>query len=196
MGDHTVAMTGAAMIGAALFSRQRTGKGQLVSTSLLRQGAYIIGFDVNIALMWGQSLSTGTREAMPNPSVNNYIAGDGKEFWIVGLQGDRHWPALARAIGRPEWLDDPRFATGRDRATNARELVSELDALFATRTRDEWFGAFGAEPDVFWAPVNSRARGAYRVGHVRVRSGSHGMARLQGDWSTGLNATRYEDMRT
>ena len=143
------------MISAALFSCQRTGRGQLVSTSLLRQGAYTIGFDVNIALLWGQSLSTGTREMMPNPSVNNYAAGDRKEFWIVGLEGDRHWPALARAIGRPEWLDDPRFATGRDRAMNARELVSELDALFATRTRDEWFAAFAAEPDVFWAPVNS-----------------------------------------
>ena len=53
-------MTGAAMIGAALFSRQRTGTGQLVSTSLLRQGAYTIGFDVNIALLWGRSMSTGT----------------------------------------------------------------------------------------------------------------------------------------
>ena len=155
MGDHTVAMTGAAMVSAALFSRQRTGRGQLVSTSLLRQGAYTIGFDVNIALLWGQSLSTGTREMMPNPSVNNYVAGDRKEFWIVGLEGDRHWPALARAIGRPEWLDDPRFATGRDRAMNARVLIAELDALFATRTRAEWFAAFGAEPDVFWAPVNS-----------------------------------------
>ena len=155
MGDHTVAMTGAAMISASLFSRQRTGRGQLVSTSLLRQGAYTIGFDVNIALLWGQSLSTGTREMMPNPSVNNYVAGDRKEFWIVGLEGDRHWPALARAIGRPEWLDDPRFATGRDRAMNARVLIAELDALFATRTRAEWFAAFGAEPDVFWAPVNS-----------------------------------------
>jgi crotonobetainyl-CoA:carnitine CoA-transferase CaiB-like acyl-CoA transferase len=155
MGDHTVAMTGAAMISAALFSRQRTGKGQLVSTSLLRQGAYTIGFDVNIALLWGQSLSVGTRETIPNPSVNNYVAGDNKEFWIVGLEGDRHWPALARAIGRSEWLDDPRFVTGRDRAMNAQALISELDAVFATRTRDEWFEAFESEPDVFWAPVNS-----------------------------------------
>jgi crotonobetainyl-CoA:carnitine CoA-transferase CaiB-like acyl-CoA transferase len=155
MGDHTAAMTGAAMIGAALFARQRTGRGQLVSTSLLRQGAYTIGFDVNIALLWGQSLGIGSRETMGNPSVNNYAAGDGKEFWIVGLEGDRHWPALARAIDRAEWLDDPRFATGRDRAMNARELVSVLDAVFATRTRDEWAEAFEAEPDVFWAPVNS-----------------------------------------
>jgi crotonobetainyl-CoA:carnitine CoA-transferase CaiB-like acyl-CoA transferase len=155
MGDHTVAMTGAAMVSAALYSREQTGQGQLVSTSLLRQGAYTIGFDVNIALMWGRSLATGVRETMGNPSVNNYMAGDSKQFWIVGLEGDRHWPALARAVGREDWLDDPRFATARDRAANSRELVSKLDALFATRARDAWAAEFSKEPELFWAPVNT-----------------------------------------
>ena len=74
MGDHTVAMTGAAMISAALFDRERTGRGQVVSTSLLRQGVYTIGFDVNIALMWGRTIAAGVRETMRNPSVNNYEA--------------------------------------------------------------------------------------------------------------------------
>jgi crotonobetainyl-CoA:carnitine CoA-transferase CaiB-like acyl-CoA transferase len=155
MGDHTVAMTGAAMISAALFDRERTGRGQLVSTSLLRQGAYTIGFDVNVALLWGRTIAAGAREKMRNPTVNNYAAGDGEEFWLVGLEGDRHWPALARAVDRPEWLDDPRYATARDRAINARELIRELDALFAERTRAEWAERFDAEPELFWAPVNT-----------------------------------------
>lgn len=155
MGDHTVAMTGAAMISAALFERERSGRGQLVSTSLLRQGVYTIGFDVNIALLWGRSLGTGVRETARNPSVNNYTAADGRQFWIVGLEGDRHWPALARAAGRPEWLTDPRFATAQDRAVNARDLIGELDAVFAGRTRDEWAAAFDEEPELFWAPVNT-----------------------------------------
>ena len=155
MGDHTAAMTGAAMVSAALYERSNSGQGQLVTTSLLRQGVYTIGFDVNIALMWGRTLEIGVRETMRNPSVNNYTAGDGQRFWIVGLEGDRHWPALARAVGRPEWLDDERFRSARDRAVNARELIAELDAVFATRSRDEWATAFDAEPDVFWAPVNT-----------------------------------------
>ncbi len=98
MGDHTVAMTGAAMVSAALVERARTGEGQLVSTSLLRQGVYTIGFDVNVAVMWGRTLGIGTRETMYSPVLNNYSASDGKSFWIVGLEGDRHWPALARAV--------------------------------------------------------------------------------------------------
>jgi crotonobetainyl-CoA:carnitine CoA-transferase CaiB-like acyl-CoA transferase len=155
IGDHSAAMTGAAMISAALVGRATTGEGRLVSTSLLRQGAYTIGFDVNIALMWGRTLTTNVREAMGSPTVNNYTAGDGRAFWIVGLEGDRHWPALARAVGRPEWLTDERFATAKGRFVNARELVAELDAIFATRSLDEWTEAFDAEPDMFWSPVNT-----------------------------------------
>src|SRR5215475_10416315 len=138
MGDHSVAMTAAGMISAALVARERTGKGQLVSTSLLRQGAYTIGFDVNIALMWGRPVLVGSREAMGNPAINNYTAGDGRRFWIVGLEGERHWPPLARAVGHPEWLDDPRYASARARFTNARALIAELDQIFATKTLDEW----------------------------------------------------------
>jgi crotonobetainyl-CoA:carnitine CoA-transferase CaiB-like acyl-CoA transferase len=155
MGDHTVAMTGAAMVNAALVSRGRTGKGQLVSTSLLRQGAYTVGFDVNVALMWGRALDYARREAARNPSLNNYTAGDGRRFWLVGLEGDRHWPPLARAVGHPEWIDDPRFATARDRAGNARELVAALDETFATKPLAEWAEVFATEPDLFWAPVNT-----------------------------------------
>jgi crotonobetainyl-CoA:carnitine CoA-transferase CaiB-like acyl-CoA transferase len=155
MGDHSVAMTAAAMVSAALVARARTGKGQLVSTSLLRQGAYTIGFDVNVALMWGRGVAVGSREAMGNPSINNYTAGDGRQFWIVGLEGERHWPPLARAVGRPEWLDDERFATPRARFENARALIAELDAIFATKTLDEWAEIFATEPDFFWSPVNT-----------------------------------------
>ena len=155
IGDHSAAMTGAAMISAALVGRAASGEGRLVSTSLLRQGAYTIGFDVNVALMWGRTLATNVRETMGSPTVNNYTAGDGRAFWIVGLEGERHWPALARAVGRPEWLTDERFATPRGRFVNARELVAELDAIFATRPLAEWAEAFDAEPDMFWSPVNT-----------------------------------------
>jgi crotonobetainyl-CoA:carnitine CoA-transferase CaiB-like acyl-CoA transferase len=151
MGDHSVAMTAAAMISAALFARERTGEGDLVSTSLLRQGAYTIGFDVNVALMWGSPISVGSRTAMGNPAINNYTAGDGRRFWIVGLEGERHWPPLAR----PEWLDDERFATPATRFLNATQLIGLLDEAFATKTLQEWEAIFDLEPDFFWAPVQS-----------------------------------------
>jgi crotonobetainyl-CoA:carnitine CoA-transferase CaiB-like acyl-CoA transferase len=155
MGDHSAGMTLAAAICAALFARDRTGTGQLVTTSLYRQGAYTVSFDLNTYLMTGQPIAIGQRETMGNPCMNNYAAGDGRRFWIVGLEADRHWPALCRAVRRAEWLTDPRFSDARSRAVNGVELIAELDQIFATKPLDEWAEIFTGEPDFFWSPVNS-----------------------------------------
>ena len=155
MGDHMAGMSLAAAICAALLARDRTGSGQLVTTSLYRQGAYTVSFDLNTYLMTGQPIAIGQRESMGNPCMNNYTAGDGRRFWIVGLEAERHWPPLCRAVGRADWLTDPRFSSARSRAANAIELIGELDQIFATRTLDEWAETFAREPDFFWSPVNS-----------------------------------------
>jgi crotonobetainyl-CoA:carnitine CoA-transferase CaiB-like acyl-CoA transferase len=155
MGDHAAGMTLAAAVCAALVARGRTGAGQLVSTSLYRQGAYTVSFDLNTALLTGHPIAIGQRESMGNPCMNNYVAGDGRRFWIVGLEADRHWPALCRAVGRPDWLGDARYATGRSRAANAVGLIGELDAIFVTKGLEEWAEIFATEPDFFWSPVNS-----------------------------------------
>ncbi|CAM2758604.1 CoA transferase [Mycobacterium intermedium] len=155
MGDHSAGMTLAAAVCAALLARERTGTGQLVTTSLYRQGAYTVSFDLNTYLLTGQPIAIGQRESMGNPCMNNYTAGDGRRFWIVGLEVDRHWPALCRAVGRPEWLDDPQYRDGRSRAANAVQLIAQLDEIFATKSLAEWADIFAEEPDFFWSPINS-----------------------------------------
>jgi crotonobetainyl-CoA:carnitine CoA-transferase CaiB-like acyl-CoA transferase len=138
MGDHNAGLAAAGAIAAALFSRERTGRGQLVSTSLLREGLYTLSFDLAIALRYGVPLAVADRKAMGNPAINNYRDRDGRWFWIVGLEGERHWPPLARAVGHPEWTEDPRFGTAKDRARNAAVLIGLLDEIFATKSRAEW----------------------------------------------------------
>ena len=155
MGDHSAGMTLAAAVCAALLARERTGSGQLVTTSLYRQGAYIVSFDLNTYLLTGQQIAIGQRESIGNPCMHNYPAGDRRRFWNVGLEADRHWPALCRAVGRPEWCADPRFCNARARAANAVQLIAELDEIFATRPLDEWAQIFAGEPDFFWSPVNT-----------------------------------------
>lgn len=155
MGDHSAGMALAAAICAALLARERTGTGQLVTTSLYRQGADTVSFDLNTYLLTGQPIAIGQRETMGNPCMNNYAAGDGRRFWIVGLEGDRHWPPLCRVVGHPEWLDDPRYRDATARFVNGPELIAELDEIFATRSLDDWAQAFAAEPDFFWSPINS-----------------------------------------
>ena len=155
MGDHNAGLAAVGAISAALYNRERTGEGQFCSTSLFREGVYTISFDLSLTVGWGLTLGVGKRESMYNPTTNNYVTSDGRRFWVVGLEGDRHWPPMARAVGHPEWVHDERFATGAGRAANGQELIAELDKIFATKTLDEWADVFAAEPDFFWAPVNS-----------------------------------------
>lgn len=153
-GDHTTGLAMCAGVMAALFDRGRTGRGRVVETSLLRTGIYTIGWDVGVQLRFGKRTGTKRREENPAPQILNYTAGDGRAFWLLGLEGDRHWPGLLEAIGRPDLASRPGFETARERAANAREVVAELDAHFATGSYAQWTARFD-EFDVWWAPLNS-----------------------------------------
>lgn len=156
VGDHITGTTITAGICAALFARERTGEGQLVDTSLLRAGIYTMGWPITIQLRYGKHLPTDPRTASGNPLINSYRAGDGRWFWLLGLEADRHWGPLVRAIGQPELADDERFARAKDRRVNAEALIALLDDVFAGADRDHWTARFD-EQDVWWAPVNTLA---------------------------------------
>jgi len=152
-GDHVTAMSLVAGVSAALFDAQRTGKGRLVSTSLLRNGMYNIGWDIGIQLRFGKRESTKARENGRAPLMLNYFAGDGRAFWLLALEGDRHWPALVAAIDS-DALRVPQFESAKMRLANNTELIATLDEIFAQRSFDEWTQRFDRH-DVWWAPVNS-----------------------------------------
>jgi crotonobetainyl-CoA:carnitine CoA-transferase CaiB-like acyl-CoA transferase len=153
-GDHIAGITTAGSVAAALFHRQQSGRGQLVTTSLLRVGVFVLGWDTNTTLRLGVPVTPYTRSSAPNPLISSYRAGDGRWFWLLGLQGDRHWPDLLRAVDRPQWLTDPRFTTIKLRRQNSVELVAELDAIFVTRPLHEW-GEILDRAGMWWAPVQT-----------------------------------------
>ena len=71
------------------------------------------------------------RTSAPNPIVNSYRTKDGRWLFLNMLQPDRFWPDLCRRIGRPELIEDERFADGVSRFQNRAECVRELDEIFA-----------------------------------------------------------------
>ena len=156
MGDHVTSMNALTGILGALLYRERTGHGQLVTTSLLRAGIYSIGWEIGIQLRFGKLATGQPRAEAANPMVNNYRAGDNKWFWLLGLEAERHWPGLVKALGNPDALTDERFADPRGRRKHAADCIAVLDAIFATQTRDEWTAVFD-QHDVWWAPVQTAA---------------------------------------
>ena len=154
LGDNVTAITMVSGIMGALFHRERTGQGQLVSTSLLRTGIYSIGMDVATRVGLGRIAAAPSRSTPQNPLMNSYCASDGKWFWIVGAESERHWPGIARALGDPSLMDDARFVSPRERRRNSEALVLAIEALTARHTRQEWAAIFKLE-DVWWAPINS-----------------------------------------
>jgi crotonobetainyl-CoA:carnitine CoA-transferase CaiB-like acyl-CoA transferase len=153
MGDHMTGMSLAGAICAALLSRERTGNGQHVSVPLVRVGAYMIGWDLMLSLRLGIPVVTYDRYHAVNPIIDCYKGADGKWFWLLLLQADRHWGDLCRALGREDLQRDERFRDITQRRINAQALVEELDHVFATRDRAEWGRVF-EQHDVWWAPVN------------------------------------------
>lgn len=153
MGDLMTGMAAAGAIAAALLHRERTGRGQVVSTSLLRTGAYAVGLQVATRAGIGRLAPPPARTDTANPLFNSYQAGDGQWFWLIGAEAQRHWPELLAVAGDSR-LDDERFASVRGRRTHASEVIAILDEVFARRGRDEWAEAFD-EHGVWWAPVNS-----------------------------------------
>ena len=154
LGDNVTAITMVSGIMGALFNRERTGKGQLVSTSLLRTGIYSIGMDVATRVGLGRIAAAPSRSKPQNPLMNSYRASDGKWFWLVGAESERHWPGMVAALGEPALLNDERFTTPRERRRNAEALVLAIDGLAARHTRQEWADIF-RQHEVWWAPINS-----------------------------------------
>jgi crotonobetainyl-CoA:carnitine CoA-transferase CaiB-like acyl-CoA transferase len=153
MGDHTTGLALVAAITTALFDRERTGRGRLVQTSLVRTGAYVISSDL-AAHVNGERPEAGLRRALYNPMLGCYQASDGRWFFLLGLEATRHWPNVAAAVDREDLLADERFGDFMGLVVNRDDLIAILDDEFAKRPLDEWAEIFETH-DVWWDPVQS-----------------------------------------
>jgi crotonobetainyl-CoA:carnitine CoA-transferase CaiB-like acyl-CoA transferase len=154
MGDRNGALALAFGIAAALLKRSRTGAGSLVDVSLLSTAMWTLSSDLLAALGGDEPKAAGGRGPLVNPLVGAYRTKDGRHISLVFLQPDRYWPDFCRIIGRPDLIEDARFADMAARRENAAACVAELDREFATRSFDEWKQIL-ARLDAPWAPVQS-----------------------------------------
>lgn len=154
MGDEAGALMCAWGVTAALYAREKTGKGQVVDTSLMSGLISTLGFIMAAPAMLGQQFPRELRAQAGNPVYNHYQCKDDKWLAIAHLQPDRYWPKICKALGIEELENDPRFNSIEARGENARELVAVLDSAFSTRTREEWMKILEKEECIF-TPVQS-----------------------------------------
>jgi crotonobetainyl-CoA:carnitine CoA-transferase CaiB-like acyl-CoA transferase len=166
-GDLQTGMHLAGWIAAALWRRERTGKGSVVDTSLLSSGLWAMqGAVAGSAVAGTAELPKRARADVTNPLTVAYPTADGRFVALMMLGSDRYWPGLCEAIGRPDLVTDHRFATARDRAARSAECVAELDAVFSARPLDQWRDVLAGQEGP-WAVV-AHAADAIGDGQARV----------------------------
>ncbi|MGQ3018386.1 CaiB/BaiF CoA transferase family protein [Phenylobacterium sp.] len=155
-GDHITSLATTSAILAALYEREQTGVGRMVQTSLLATGTYTVGSDLAVQLRFGRLSSNRSRREPLNPLANFFQSAEGRWFVTNPRGGSVDWAAMAKAAGRPDLLEDPRFASGRLRKENTAALTAEFDQAFGALGWDEVTARLDAA-DLVWAPVQTPA---------------------------------------
>ena len=137
IGDVSTGVHAFGAIACALLHRERTGEGQYIDVSLL--DAYIHSHDFTI-----QSHSASGGKFVPTRSGAHHMglapcgifqAKDG--FVVIVGALDHQWQGVARTIGHPEFVEDPRFRTNRDRVHHKKELIHAIEAWLDTMPNRE-----------------------------------------------------------
>jgi crotonobetainyl-CoA:carnitine CoA-transferase CaiB-like acyl-CoA transferase len=182
IGDHITGLAALAGLLAAVLEQRATGRGRVVEVSLLRTGAYVLGWDLGLQMTLGKVARAEPRERNQAPLMNPYRAADGRWFFFTGLEAARHIGAVCRALGRPDLADDPRFADASAIRRHRTEIIAIFDGIIATRPLEAWADRFDHE-GVWWAPAQTPSEVvedpqlAANGGFVEIDGGAAGVQR-------------------
>ncbi|AGP61157.1 CaiB/BaiF CoA transferase family protein [Streptomyces rapamycinicus] len=143
MGDLAAALFGLIGVSSALVERERTGRGQYVTTSLYESQ---LALHINWATGYFATGERPERLGSGHPSLvpyQAYPAADG--HFVIAVGNDALFRRLCAALRRPQWADDPRFVTNRDRVANRAALNAQLQAVLVDDTVAHWCALLGSE---------------------------------------------------
>jgi len=136
IADLLAGLFGAYGVLAALQARERTGRGQVVTTSLLESMVGMLGFQAVRYLNGGGVPPPAGNHHPINAPYGVYRTRDG--YIILGATGEKRWRQFCKLLGAPEWVDDPRFATNGDRFSHREELTRLIEERLQAHTSEEW----------------------------------------------------------
>ncbi len=138
-------------ITAALLWRERSGRGQYLDISLLDAQVSALANIASNYLVAGQE---ATRWGTAHESIIPYQVFRTKDRPIaIAVANQKLWVNFCKLVGRPQWLEDPRFESNSKRVEHREVLLPLIDELMAQRTCDEWMEVF-VEAAIPCGPVN------------------------------------------
>jgi len=137
IGDVTCGTSLFGGVCAALLGRERTGKGDYVTVSLLGGAVWIMGFMyLRAQERYGDPFPKQRKNSPPMTAP--YRCKDGEWIMLSILEYERYFPSLCNALGIPEIATDPRFANKKDMDAHREELFAILEERFLTKDCAEW----------------------------------------------------------
>ena len=152
LSDHLAGIFACYGVLAALFARERTGRGQHVETSLLESSiAFLAENAANFFEGSGTPPSRATRTHQAQ--VFTFVAADGKPFVVHLSSPPKFWLGLLTAAGAESMATDERYLTRPGRIKHYDAIAAELGAIFRAKPRDAWLERLRAN-DVPCGPLN------------------------------------------
>jgi formyl-CoA transferase len=149
--DLTAGMLALSSILAALYAREKTGKGQRIDMSLLDTQ---LGWLANIGSAYLLTGRLPERYGNAHPNIVPYQAFKASDVWFtLAVGNDQQWARLCTAIKRPDLLEDARFATNDGRVENRDALIPLLQSHFETEPAESWLALF-SQSGVPAGPIN------------------------------------------
>lgn len=140
----------------ALYKRDKTGKGQYISTSLFETQISML---ISVGVNWLNRGVEGQRYGAAHPSSVPYNAWECKNgIWmVIAANSEQQYQTLCKRIGRPELIEDERFKTNALRVENRKEMDKIIAEVLASKTSDEWLEVFDGS-GLAHGPVNTIQR--------------------------------------
>ncbi len=124
----------------ALFEKQRSGRGQRVDASLFETGVMLMCYHLLSRQFTGVSPGPeGSRHNAMAP-YGAFATSDGAI--MIGISNERLFRRLCAALGREDWLEDPRFRTNLDRVRNRAHLEGPIADLVRSQPSAHWLALF------------------------------------------------------
>ena len=140
IADISTGMFAANAILAALYSREQTGKGQRIDMSLLDSQVALLSYAATNYFVSG---SITNRLGNAHPNIVPYQSFKARDMhFVLAIGNDKQWGIFCKSINKPEWIDDEKYSTNALRVNNRRQLIDQLNKLFATQNAGYWLEIF------------------------------------------------------